>query len=311
MSSEKNMPSHHIPSYPKIYNLGHAAIADIFSEDVIVEEKVDGSQFSFGRLDGELVCRSRGAIIQPEAPPKIFAGAVETAKRVFPNLHEGQFVRGEALQTPAHNALRYSRVPKGNLILFDVNTANEIYLHRTRKEEFAEANDLEVVPIVYRGMLNSAAEVLALLDRESILGGAKIEGLVVKNYSRFTIDGKAMMGKYVSEAFKETNDANWKVQNPSKADIIVQIIGGLKTEARWQKAVQHLREEGKILNEPKDIGLLIVELRKDIYEEEGEQIRNLLFKAFIEDINRGVFHGFPEWYKKTLLEKSFQTETAQ
>lgn len=38
-------------SYPKIWNVGHAAVATMFDHPVLVEEKVDGSQFSFGRFD--------------------------------------------------------------------------------------------------------------------------------------------------------------------------------------------------------------------------------------------------------------------
>lgn len=37
-----------IESYPKIYNMGHAAIAELLLGEVTVEEKVDGSQISFG-----------------------------------------------------------------------------------------------------------------------------------------------------------------------------------------------------------------------------------------------------------------------
>jgi len=47
-------------SYPKVYNLGHAAIVHLFDEPVTVEEKVDGSQFSFALIDGELSARSKG-----------------------------------------------------------------------------------------------------------------------------------------------------------------------------------------------------------------------------------------------------------
>jgi len=47
-------------SYPKVWNLGHPNIAMLFEEDVTVEEKIDGSQFSFGIFHGELKCRSRG-----------------------------------------------------------------------------------------------------------------------------------------------------------------------------------------------------------------------------------------------------------
>ncbi len=35
-------------SYPKIYGLGHKAITELLSDNVMVEEKIDGSQFSFG-----------------------------------------------------------------------------------------------------------------------------------------------------------------------------------------------------------------------------------------------------------------------
>jgi hypothetical protein len=35
-------------SYSSIYALGHKALAELFMEPVLIEEKVDGSQFSFG-----------------------------------------------------------------------------------------------------------------------------------------------------------------------------------------------------------------------------------------------------------------------
>ena len=60
-------------SYPKVFNLGHRAVRDLLSGPVVVQEKIDGSQFSFGvGEDGTLLIRSRGADIEPEAPPKLF-----------------------------------------------------------------------------------------------------------------------------------------------------------------------------------------------------------------------------------------------
>lgn len=35
-----------IPSYPKIYAVGHREVRDIFRFPVLVQEKIDGSQFS-------------------------------------------------------------------------------------------------------------------------------------------------------------------------------------------------------------------------------------------------------------------------
>lgn len=301
--------TNHIPSYPKVYNLGHSAIRDIFFEDVIVEEKVDGSQFSFGRVNDMLVCRSHESVVWPQSAPKMFRDAVSTAERIFPFLGEGTFVRGEAMQSAHHNVLTYGRAPRGGFVLFDINNANEEYWTRNQKEAFALLHDLEIVPVVFTGKLTSVDEVTALLDRESFLGGTKIEGLVVKNYQRFTKDGKAMLGKYVSEAFKETSKEKWGEQNPSQKDIIQRIIESLRTEARWRKIVQHLDEAGKLAHEPKDIGLAVAELRKDIFEEDREDISNRLFHEFAEQFYRGAFAGFPEWYKKQLLERQFTEPT--
>lgn len=40
-------------SYPSIFAIGHRALAELLLDPVIVEEKVDGSQFSFGLFDHE------------------------------------------------------------------------------------------------------------------------------------------------------------------------------------------------------------------------------------------------------------------
>ena len=38
-------------SYPKIYNLGHKYLEELFLDDVLIEEKIDGSQISFGVIE--------------------------------------------------------------------------------------------------------------------------------------------------------------------------------------------------------------------------------------------------------------------
>ena len=73
--------------------------------------------------------------------------------------------------------------------------------------------------------------------------------------------------------------------------------------------VQHLEEAGKLSHEPKDIGLAVAELRKEIFEEDREDISNRLFREFAEQFYRGAFAGFPEWYKKQLLERQFAEPT--
>src|SRR5687768_920213 len=91
-----------IHSYPSIYQIGHKMISDIFKSEVIIEEKVDGSQFSFGVIDGELMCRSKGKQLIMDAPEKMFQKAVDYVRSIAPDLPWGWTFRGEYLSTSKH-----------------------------------------------------------------------------------------------------------------------------------------------------------------------------------------------------------------
>lgn len=63
-------------SYSSIYNLGHKSVETLFNSEVLVEEKVDGSQFSFGMYETEgLIMKSKGAILYPPINNKLFKAA--------------------------------------------------------------------------------------------------------------------------------------------------------------------------------------------------------------------------------------------
>jgi len=295
----------HVNSYPTVYAIGHKAIADIFSSPVIVEEKIDGSQFSFGIINGELVCRSKGKQMILDAPEKMFTKAIATFQNLVPLLQDGWIYRGEFLEKPKHNTLNYARVPVGNIIIFDVMTAPETYLEPEEKANEAKRLSLDCVPLLYIGKIESYEIFKDFLERESILGGTKIEGVVVKNYTLFTQEKKAAMGKYVSEAFKEVHDKDWKERNPHGKDLVLILTEKYRTEARWQKAVQHMRDAGTLEGSPRDIGALIREVPADILKECEEEIKKILFKHFWPQIARGVARGLPEWYKDELAKSAF------
>lgn len=296
-------------SYPSTYALGHKALADLLTEDVLVEEKIDGSQFSFGVFQGDegpyLRCRSKGAQLNLIAPEKMFEAAIATAQSLMPLLNVGWTYRAEYLLKPKHNALAYDRVPTQHLILFDINPAHEEYLPWEAKAAEAVRLGLEAVPRLFHGRLTDVGMLREMLERVSVLGGQKIEGVVVKNYVRFGLDKKALIGKYVSEAFKEVHAAEWKASNPNQGDILEVLIRQYKTPARWQKAIQHLREAGQIEDSPKDIGLLLREVPTDIEKESAEVIKEKLFAWAWPKIRRGVCAGLPEWYKDELLKRQF------
>lgn len=300
-------------TYPKIWNMGHPQARDLFKDPVLVEEKVDGSQFSFGLIDGELKIKSKSAHIDENAPPTMFKSAVETvvSLRDANMLYPGWTYRGEVLSHPRHNVLAYDRVPVGNIVLFDISIGYEEFASRALKEDEAFRLGLEVVPVVFQGTISSAEELQALMDRTSMLGGQKIEGLVIKNYFRHGIDGKQLMGKLVSAAFKEVHAGEWRSANPTNKDIIAVIADKLTSPARWQKAVQHMREAGTLTDSPKDIGPLLGVISNDVKAEEEEAIKEALFKYAWKIIARQVTNGFPQWYKQELLTRQFELNTGR
>lgn len=301
-------------SYPSIYALGHRALEQLLLDPVLVEEKVDGSQFSFGvfeSADGPyLRCRSKGAQLNIIAPDGMFQRGVAVAQALQDRLHVGWTYRGEYMMKPKHNSLAYDRIPTNHIIIFDINTGEESYLSYDEKAAEAARLGLEVVPRMFEGMITDLQHFRSMLDTVSCLGGQKIEGVVIKNYLRFGQDKKALLGKFVSEAFKETHAREWKAANPNRADVVQCLIATLKTDARWHKAVQHLREAGQIEDSPKDIGLLMKEVPVDVAEEEMEYIKTQLFDWAWPQIRRGITAGLPEWYKEQLLKKQFDAPVA-
>lgn len=300
-------------SYTKILALGHAGLEDLFKDEVLVEEKMDGSQLSFGVFTNTedpsgrtLMCRSKGATLNLIAPESLFIQGIETAKKLESSLKLGWTYRAEYFKKPKHNTLAYNRIPKDHLIIFDINPTHEAYLPWDEKKAEADRLGLECVPRLYTGIVTDETMFRKLLENESVLGGQKIEGVVIKNYKRFGRDGKAVMGKFVSEAFKEIHGAEWKESNPKSGDIIQKLIERYRTPARWSKAVQHLNEKGQLESSPRDIGHLINEAKADIEAECKEEMVEILLKWAMPNVLRGACSGIAEWYKDYLVTKQFE-----
>lgn len=295
-------------AYPKSLAVGHRYLQGIFLDEVTITEKVDGSQFSFGIFDGVIRCKSKNQLINLDHVDGMFGKAVETVREIADMLTDGYTYRAEYLQKPKHNVLAYDRVPDRNLIIFDIARGHEDYLGYKEMEAESSYIGLECVPLIYCGKIVDAEAFFPFLDRDSILGGQKIEGVVAKNYDRFGKDGKILMAKYVSPKFKEVHNKEYKQANPSGLDMLGVLGVKYHSESRFAKAVQHLREEGLLVDEPKDIGILIEEVRRDILEECSTDIMNDLFKWAWKRLGKSVITGFPEWYKNLLLENALEEE---
>ncbi len=297
-------------SYSKPLALGHRFLDDLFiDEEVVVQVKIDGSQLSWGKRNGKVFARSRNnELVMSLDEGGMFRLGVQTMLELKDLLVDGYTYRGEFLSKPKHNSIKYSRVPTKNIMLFDVDKGDQDYMNPEELKLEAERLGLEstmswtisVEELKSKGVTTFLD---GLLKTECVLGSEYVEGLVIKNYKRINADSKIVMGKYVSEKFKETHTKDWKLRNPNNNDILIKIVEMLKTEARWDKAIQHLAEDGELNFEPQDIPKLMKEVSVDILSDSKEEILEILFKHFWPKISKQLIRGLPEYYKKYLAER--------
>jgi hypothetical protein len=267
------------------------------------------SQIAFGLINNMLHIRSKGSKLYQDNPEKMFKEGIDYIASIQGLLPEGIVFYGEYLKKPKHNTLVYSRVPRNHIILFGAKSfGKDLYLPNF--QEYAEVLNLEVVPVA-RVNITSPDDLKAFMDLDSVLGGTKREGVVVKNYGRkFLLGGQPMpmmCGKFVSEQFKEVHKNRWGKEETGKGRFET-FCESFHTEARWQKAVQHLAEKGELENSPRDIGKLMKEINIDIEEEEKADVMEYLWNEYKRDIFRAATRGAAEWYKTQLLNRSFSKE---
>lgn len=290
-------------AFPKILHIGDKQILDLFEGEVEITEKLDGSQFSFGKIDGEVLTRSKGR--EFSEPDKLFKPVWEYVHSIADRLPEGLWFYGETLGTPRHSTLAYDRTPKNFFAMFgvyDMNTRE--FLNYDHIVEWSEKLDVDPIPLLFRGEISQDKILEMVEDTPSYLGGQNIEGVVVKAYKPWMFLGQiplsVMSGKYVTEAFKEVHNKDWTRLNTGKGKFDV-LKENYRTEARWNKAVQHLRERGELTGTPKDIGALLKEINVDIETEEKENIKDQLYAIYKGDIMKYATHGLAQWYKEKLV----------
>jgi hypothetical protein len=290
-------------SFPKIWHIGSPQAERLFNGPVEITEKIDGSQFNFGKSpEGELIMRSKGAPQIPGTTDKLFRPVVEWVQTVQDQLPHGTMYHGETICSPRHNTLTYGRVPKGNFMLYGVSQGDVFYSQHFLLAEIAKSLGCEVVPLLFYGEMPklTEADIDRFMQGESVLGGCKPEGFVIKNYAEQLLIGGRLIpllaGKFVTEAFKEKHGAEWQ----SHGDKLELLKQSYKTEARWRKTIQHLRERGELQFAPQDIGPLLKELNTDFIEECKEDVKEALWRHFSKDFTRTIAAGFPEWYKHQL-----------
>lgn len=323
-----------VPKYTKVMNLGNSGTERALVGEVIIQEKIDGSQFRFGlNEDGEFVMGSKAVNWEYEQWDKMFKPGCEYLLSIEDTIKEtfkpDTYFYAEYMLSEKHNVLKYGRVPKNHFVLFDCLMAGEWVRDRKQLQFFAHKLGVDVVPELYRGVVEmqrvgsgpkfdhtrswTGIDFMKNMIGQtmSILGEVQIEGIVIKNYNEWlTLGGQVypVFTKYVREAYREQHMKDWKVKAPKAS--LQDYFQGFNNENRWLKSIQHLKEKGELTNTVKDIGALLKEIQSDIKAEETDNIKQVLFNHFIKDLMRTSIRGFPEWYKDYLISENLQGDEA-
>ena len=322
-----------IKKYPKIKNLGDRVLTHLFEDEVEISEKVDGSLFRImlnkenlfeigtKNTEGLELFKSRIDMTKLNNKHDMFDLAVEQAEKLKLKLEiyldgidaENITLYTEYLRGKKHNALSYNCVPLNNLYLFGATYLRDDKNHNMETSDLVKlAMELKIEPpnILYEDKISNQDDLKEMLERESILGGTKIEGVVIKNYKKsYSADllsteryvGFPLAGKLVRDEFKEVQRDEWSKQK--KASSIDGIAETYLTKSRFLKSIQHLQEENKLTFEKKDLAILIPEVLRDLLDEEGEQINKIILNKFHEEFRRRISNYVIKQYTEFLLSK--------
>lgn len=297
-----------IDAYPKVWALGKAPLFDpsenatFLQGECVVQEKVDGSQISFGVIDGAVMIRSKNQDISTDQDGMFFA-AIEAIYKAKANLPEGLVFRGEYLAKPKHNTLTYGRIPKNHIAVYDIwDSTSGRWLDTAEVRLFAYQAGFDIVPTLYVGSIWQKSDLDAFLEKESFLGGPNIEGVVIKRYDVANRSHAVTFCKYVSEAFREMHTKSWKAQNPTTSDFVQDLGSSFATETRWLKAVHRLRDQGRLKGDMSDVGLLLKDLSEDFETEWEHECAKRLYRHFRKRLIKAANAGFPQWYASNLAE---------
>ena len=294
-------------SYQKINGMHKPEVEGILDGNITVEEKLDGSQFRIHiDTNGEVHCASHHQELSNI--DSNFKRPVDEAIKMFSNFKPvcDVVIFAEYIGKNKQNSIAYERIPEHLFVVFDI-TIDGNYLNRIDKVTFCSGHGLEITPLLFKGNGKDLTEdkIKELLAIPSCLGHQagfdRIEGIVIKNYDKkYTFDeghslhGHFMCGKIVNDEFKEKT----RVGKPKGGNELDALKASVATEARWRKAVQHLKESGDLKGFDSDIPLLIREIMTDLKAEEESTIKEELYRLFGKEVIKASVNGFVPWYQK-------------
>jgi hypothetical protein len=166
-----------------------------------------------------------------------------------------------------------------------------MFLQPEEREREFDRVGIPKINVLFRGTVKEFKEktIDEFLKGSAYYDGDR-EGIVIKNYGRCNVYGRQMFGKIVNERFKETNHAKFGTLIKRDTSDTQKLFDATVTDARVEKALNKLLNEGGQLLEMKLMQFLPMAIVDDVFKEESR----LICKA-------KVF--YPDVFKKLVAEK--------
>lgn len=303
-----------IESYENIEAFGKRGVYELFNKPFFLQEKIDGSQISFGVYNNDLEISSGGLKIRSRSQAVdlnsagMFASAVDSIKKIQERLIPNWTYRGEFLRGPKHNVLTYGRAPIGNIVLFDIQLGDGTYTSQTNVRLEALGLGLDYAPVLAvlapgGDLIHTVKDILA--NSQSVLGGP-IEGVVAKrsDYSFQDGFGNHIFVKFVSDQFKEKAKRPIGKSLEAKSGLVEELLETYAVDARFQKSVQHLQEAGKLHHDKKDLPNLIKESWEDLQVDYGSEIHDRIILQVNREFRTRLTQKLVCWYTSKLEQEA-------
>ncbi len=287
------------PTYKKIHAIGHRENADIFadpSDEIIIQEKIDGGNFRFCIVNNKIIFGSRTQQLTNDEgeDTNVAKGFTRCVQHVRDTLKdkdlkpfEGLIFYGECCIKHTIN-YDWEKIPP--FLGFDIIDleSDKFEGHRAVQSMYYSLG-LQNVPVI---KICNAEDIKEINDdlvpisefASSSNKDMKAEGIVFKNYS------KQIMAKYVRNAFKEKNAEAFggspKYNKEGEFDD-AEIVFKYCTNPRIDKTIFKLIDEGNTLDMTMT-GTLIKRVIQDIYDENWSEILNSNYKLNLKNIRNLV-----------------------
>lgn len=180
----------------------------IQNTNLIIEEKVDGSNVGIFFTEGKLYIQSRGHVLRGNDHPSfdLFKGWAFSKSDILHSILKDRYIMyGEWLY--AVHTLRYNRLTHYFMEFDILDKENMKFLSNDKRQSLLGNSGIQSVPVLHKGAVKSMKQLVSLITTSNF--GGPMEGLYLKIEEDGYVTERC---KYVRKEFSiaNTDQKNWK-----------------------------------------------------------------------------------------------------